>query len=109
MNGSADCQLSSPTATDEEPPGPLDLPSSILPPDWSYADDDVAHVSPGDRLAFLRRATSASTPAFRQLHFPDVATQHWNDWRWQSRHRIRTLPQLEKMLRLSVEEREALV
>ena len=30
MNGSADCELSSPMATDEEPPGPLDLSSSIL-------------------------------------------------------------------------------
>ena len=34
-----------------------------------------------------------------------VPESDWNDWRWQSRHRIRTLPQLEKMLRLSDEER----
>ena len=36
MNGSADCELSSPMATDEEPPGPLDLSSSILSTDLAY-------------------------------------------------------------------------
>ena len=60
-------------------------------------------------LAFLRQSTNARTRAFRRRHFPDVTTREWNDWRWQSRHRIRTLAQLEKMLRLSDEEREALV
>lgn len=109
MNGSADCQLSSPTAADEEPPGPFDLSSSILAPNYIYADDEVAQPSSGDRLAFLRQKTNAKTRAFRRLHFPGVSTDDWNDWRWQSRHRIRTLPQLEQMLRLSAEEREALV
>ena len=39
MNGSADCELSSPMATDEEPPGPLDLSSSILSTDLAYGAD----------------------------------------------------------------------
>src|SRR2546423_15377836 len=36
MNGSADCDQRSPMATDEEPPGPLDLSSSILSTDFAY-------------------------------------------------------------------------
>ncbi len=41
--------------------------------------------------------------------FPDVSDAEWDDWRWQSRHRIRTLDQFEKMLELSDEERDALL
>jgi lysine 2,3-aminomutase len=165
MNGSADCDQCSQMAADEEPPGPLDLTSSILSTDLKYCGDSVsvdtaaprvagfapsfgttltavattAAVVPGalpfagssfhngfaavgsldeltapaapenDSLAFLRQSTNVRTRAFRRRHFPDVTNRDWNDWRWQSRHRIRTLAQLEKMLRLSEEEREALV
>lgn len=123
MNGSADCHECSPIATDEEPPGPLDLSSSILPTDLAYDARGIAVDTPGlathgwqplseapnDNLSFLRRTTSAKTRAFRRTHFPDVTTRDWNDWRWQTRHRLRTLAQLEGMLRLSPEEREALV
>jgi lysine 2,3-aminomutase len=133
MNGSADCQPCSPMATDEEPPGPLDLSSSILPNEFAYnaagvsvdappgfgldgwpgastgADRGDSSYAETDRLAFLRKTTSARTRAFRRQHFPEVATRDWNDWRWQSRHRVRTLARLEAMLRLSDEEREALV
>src|SRR4029078_10201391 len=109
MNGSADCELSSPLATDEEPPGPLDLSSSILSTDVADADVEPANGSAENGLSFLRLTTNAKTRAFRRLHFPDVTTRDWNDWRWQSRHRIRTLSQLEKRLRWSEEERDALV
>jgi lysine 2,3-aminomutase len=53
-------------------------------------------------------ACSARTRAFRRRFFPDVANRDWNDWRWQSRHRIRTLAQFDEMLELSSEEREAI-
>lgn len=45
---------------------------------------------------------------FRKRFFPDATESDWNDWRWQTRHRIRLLKQIESMLRLSDEEREAL-
>ena len=153
MNGSADCEQSSPMAADEEPPGPLDLTSSILATDLRF---DAASVSIGsalsygpaldrsfaavatatlpppiaggngfaiaplddrlssaiaaeNRLGVLRGTSTSATRAFRRRHFPAVTNREWNDWRWQSRHRIRTHAQLEAMLRLSEEEREALV
>lgn len=46
---------------------------------------------------------------FRRRFFPDARLSDWNDWRWQSRHRIRTLEQFERMVALSATEREALV
>jgi lysine 2,3-aminomutase len=60
-------------------------------------------------LAFLRQTTNARTRAFRRRHFPDVTARDWNDWRWQTRNRVRTLAQLEKVLQLSDDEREALI
>ena len=49
------------------------------------------------------------TRAFRKAFFAGASDQEWNDWRWQLRHRIRTLGQLESMLVLSGQERQALV
>src|SRR5205085_8841759 len=94
-------------ASHDTVPCDCSVKSPVLP--FAAADEDSASSAPTDSLAFLRRMTSAKTRAFRRLHFSDVTTRDWNDWRWQSRHRIRTLAQLEKMLRLSDEEREALV
>jgi lysine 2,3-aminomutase len=49
------------------------------------------------------------TCAFRRRFYADVGDAEWNDWRWQSRHRVRTLVQFEQFLVLSADEREALV
>lgn len=48
------------------------------------------------------------TRAFRKAFFAQATDQEWNDWRWQLRNRIRKLSQLEQMLVLSEEERDAL-
>jgi len=55
-----------------------------------------------------RPTTTPATRAFRKAFFPQVADREWNDWRWQIRHRVRTLEQLEQMLVLAPDEREAL-
>jgi lysine 2,3-aminomutase len=57
-----------------------------------------------------RRSTSnPRTRAFRKRFFPEATDREWNDWRWQSRHRIRTLEQFERILKLSDCERDALI
>lgn len=60
--------------------------------------------APGNRLPSTARAT-----AFRKRFFPEATLRQWNDWRWQSQHRIKKLEQFEKIVQLSDEEREALV
>ncbi len=58
----------------------------------------------------IRRLKSTPrTRQFRKTFYPDVQDKDWNDWRWQSRHRVRTLAQFEQMLELSEAEREGLV
>ncbi|WP_246044062.1 KamA family radical SAM protein [Ruegeria sediminis] len=45
--------------------------------------------------------------AFRKRFFPDAGKDDWNDWRWQMRARIRSLSELERVFRLSDDERTA--
>ena len=52
---------------------------------------------------------SARSDAFRARFFPNATVQQWNDWRWQLRNRIRDATGLERVIRLSSEERGALV
>ena len=58
-----------------------------------------------------RRSGSSNprTQAFRERFFPDVADEQWDDWRWQVRHRIRTLDQFAAMINLSAVEHNALM
>jgi lysine 2,3-aminomutase len=46
--------------------------------------------------------------SFRRTFFPHATRREWSDWRWQIQNRIRTLEQLQKILRLSAKERLAL-
>src|SRR5262245_38318311 len=105
---------SSQVTLEEEPPGSsrnlFSLPV-LFSKTQTDADLAASRREPLSRLDRppSRPVTTPQTRKFRRTYFPDVSLQDWNDWRWQSRHRIRTLAQFEKMLVLSDEEREALV
>ena len=55
-----------------------------------------------------REAGNAQMRAFRKRFFPEATESQWNDWRWQSQHRIRKLEQFEQIVNLSEDERGAL-
>lgn len=44
---------------------------------------------------------------FKERFYPEATQDDWNDWRWQSRHRIRSLAELERIFKLSDDERNA--
>ena len=44
---------------------------------------------------------------FRQAFYPTATVEDWNDWRWQLRHRIRDLDELERIFVLNEDERGA--
>ncbi|HEY6346589.1 MAG TPA: KamA family radical SAM protein [Bryobacteraceae bacterium] len=52
--------------------------------------------------------TPRQSAAFRRRYFPEATPRDWNDWKWQLRSRIRDAAGLEKILRLSDNERAAL-
>ncbi|HEV7281077.1 MAG TPA: KamA family radical SAM protein [Pirellulaceae bacterium] len=84
-------------------------------PGRNAAVDQSAKLEPAAPSVGVRRAAirppleGALTRAFRKRFFRGVSDREWNDWRWQTRSRYRTLAQLEQVLRLSDPEREALV
>jgi lysine 2,3-aminomutase len=41
--------------------------------------------------------------------FPEATAEQWRDWRWQMRHSVRSLEQLERLLPLTAEERAGCV
>lgn len=55
-----------------------------------------------------RDVTTPLIRVFRRTFYPAVRDAEWNDWRWQSRNRIRTLEQFERVVVLSDAERAAL-
>lgn len=72
-------------------------------PDRNGVRLDTAHSS-GPSL----RRENLLTSKFRERFYPDASDADWDDWRWQSRHRIKTLEQFERILELSPEERDCL-
>jgi len=87
---------------DEEPPDPSPceaIPIGVLPPQ-----------STGRVVQLSKHHTGFIDPTirtFRKKHFPGTTSSLWNDWRWQTTHRIQTLSQLESMISLSEDERLA--
>jgi lysine 2,3-aminomutase len=109
-------------ATEEEPPPallainsvvPLVLPSSSAATAHAFQATDPDFAPASIRHQYLRaarrRASNPKTRSFRRQFFPDVPDKDWNDWRWQSRHRARTLDQLDRFLILSESERKAIL
>jgi lysine 2,3-aminomutase len=109
-------------ALDEEPPPASLATNSVVPlviPSFSAVTAnpspprEPSFVQPSIRHQFLRaarrRAGNPRTRSFRRQFFPTVGDKDWNDWRWQSRHRARTLEHLERYLLLSSSEREAIL
>jgi lysine 2,3-aminomutase len=96
--------------SDDEPPGsPLNLFSlPIVFP--TAAPVPPPPTPPAKPVRTARRPSKTPrTAAYRRAFYPKVLDKDWNDWRWQSRHRVRTLEHLEKQLVLSDDERRALV
>lgn len=87
------------------------LPDSRLPGDTRHSGRRPARRTGERRLpakTALQHVCSRRSKAFRRRFFAQASAGEWNDWRWQLRHRIRDLAGLERILRLSGEERQSL-
>ena len=56
----------------------------------------------------LKFPTSTRSEEFRARHFPLATAAEWCDWRWQLRNRVRSLEALERVVRLTADERTAI-
>ena len=82
------------------------------PPDPNPCLEAASYLSTPNPLGRLVRfptqragILSPAVRSFRKRHFPSVPTNLWNNWQWQTSHRIRRLSQLESMISLSDDER----
>jgi len=66
-------------------------------------------------LSHQKKSSSKTFPIgekaarFRERFFPGATDREWNDWHWQIRHTIGSPCELEKIVRLTDRERQALV
>jgi lysine 2,3-aminomutase len=58
------------------------------------------------RNSYLKQ--NKKTAEFRRRVFPNTTDEQWNDWHWQLRNRIVNLTELERLLHLSDDERQAI-
>ncbi len=79
----------------------LELPPSLKP------DRNGSSRAPTQRILAKPQGSVDSRHRFRRKHFAQASSPDWNDWRWQLRKRIRDLSGLERIFRLSPEERTA--
>jgi lysine 2,3-aminomutase len=98
---------------EEEPPGPLtglgNIKNNVS--DFLLFSSDVSpypakQKSSKDLFPFK---DSARARLFREKHYPDITRFEWFDWRWQLRNAIRDADSLSQMIRLSENERQAML
>jgi len=61
-----------------------------------------------ERLYFPFKDSPRSR-AFRKKHYPDISRIEWFDWRWQFQNAIRNVQNLDAMIHLSDNERQAMM
>lgn len=96
---------------DAEPPGlgaEEPLSSSVLRQRHVFSGCDKAspHLIPS-RWA-PRFAISQKSKLFKRKFFPHASFSEWCDWRWQLAHRLTNSHELDRILRLSQDERTAM-
>jgi len=93
-------------------PKALAIPETEEPPSNHCPGPDEPEEPPSS-TAFAEAisrsfAGSPNSLSFRQKFFPTASDHDWHSWQWQLRHRLTSLKQLEKMFRLSEQERHSL-
>jgi lysine 2,3-aminomutase len=97
------------TIVEEEPPGSGSAAhASVTPAAWLSP-----HANSTPNLGIVRAQRPAfiiskQSSEFMHTFYPDVTASEWNDWRWQNRHRVRSMADLARMVELSEEEQAAI-
>jgi lysine 2,3-aminomutase len=93
----------------EEPPEPgSSIPTSPLNPSLRPAPPTNRLTKTLAKRDRAKVCVSKRSAGFLAQHYPDASVDEWNDWRWQNRHRVRTLADLGRMIELSEEETAAI-
>jgi lysine 2,3-aminomutase len=99
---------------EEEPPGRLTGLLDFKRQTYDLFSAHPSHPAPSEAKASVSRVSSryedsTRTRAFRRQFYPDITDEHWHDWLWQIRNRIRDFQVLNRIIRLSENERHAML
>jgi lysine 2,3-aminomutase len=99
---------------EEEPPGSLTGLLGFKRQTYDLFSAHPPQPAPPEARASVSRVSSryedsAGAQAFRRRFYPDITDEHWHDWQWQIRNRIRDLQALSRVIRLSENERHAML
>ena len=72
-----------------------------------FLDENEEPPSGNAESSASRRPSQETSQSFRNRFFPDATQEDWNDWRWQLHNRITSRRQLEKIIRLSENEKNS--
>jgi len=94
---------------DDKPPDPGNVLAALKlnTPDVSGLSQPSTHPAPAVIKHRRPPRSSKRTRLFRRTWFADASDHQWNDWHWQIRQRIHSVEQLERILKLSPEEKQA--
>ncbi|HXV23862.1 MAG TPA: KamA family radical SAM protein, partial [Alphaproteobacteria bacterium] len=96
-------------SSESEPPSTSDPSSGESEEPPSKRDQAHANGCIGSRSRKLHRfPISSRSQLFRRRFFAQASTAEWNDWRWQTRNRVKDLEAISRILLLSDDEREAI-
>lgn len=101
-----ECDEAEPPGSGGSEPEPEPPPSAP----WAVQQHSLALPQKVTHLAFRKAVRFKVSPLSRAFmrRFFGASVQDWNDWRWQLRNRIRTAADLERIVHLTSDEREAL-
>jgi lysine 2,3-aminomutase len=86
----------------------IPLPPVSLPQLLTQTSPRLRAPAPGLRPRRVSRfPCGTDTRAFRREFFAGLPDTLWNDWQWQVRERVRTMAELDRVFRLSPDERSA--
>lgn len=78
--------------------------TKLSPKDKNFENNDS--LQNVDKLLF---PINDKANAFRHKYYPNITNEKWNDWHWQVSNRIRTLENLERIIKLSDNEKEGIL
>jgi lysine 2,3-aminomutase len=83
------------------------LPKTYLP--LGNIPIPLQKLSKGNKSNHCSTPENPLTRNFRRRYFPEVSYDAWCDWKWQLNHRFTRHEDLERFLKLSADERRALI
>ena len=85
------------------------IETAVLP---TVSPANIAYATPRPKKTLdtnYRFPVSPASQQFLKRFYPEASIHEWNSWKWQVRNRIRTLPDLERFVTLTDDERQAVL